>query len=151
MTLNCILVYDSITERFFRTLGLRTKYLSFFFPFNKQYIKQHLTNLTWTLWSISTIKPDKKLKFKRLSEGQVWAKVREDLQVQGSQVPPHIRYLLLRRGQVRQEVPERWVNKLNYNTKSSRYKKQNHTVFVFDGDKLIFTFQSGELINSNST
>ena len=30
MTLNCILVYDSITERFFRTPGPRTKYLSAF-------------------------------------------------------------------------------------------------------------------------
>ena len=31
MTLNCILVYDSITERFFRTPGPWTKYLSVFF------------------------------------------------------------------------------------------------------------------------
>ena len=31
MTLNCILVYDSITERFFRTPGPWTKYLSAFF------------------------------------------------------------------------------------------------------------------------
>ena len=31
MTLNCILVYESITERFFRTPGPRTKYLSAFF------------------------------------------------------------------------------------------------------------------------
>ena len=38
MTLNCILVYDSITERFFRTPGPWTKYLSaLFFSFNKQY------------------------------------------------------------------------------------------------------------------
>ena len=31
MTLNCIQVYDSITERFFRTPGPWTKYLSVFF------------------------------------------------------------------------------------------------------------------------
>ena len=35
MTLNCILVYDSKTERFFRTPGPRTKYLSAFFSFKK--------------------------------------------------------------------------------------------------------------------
>ena len=37
MTLNCILVYDSVTERFFRTLGPWTKLYERFFSFNKQY------------------------------------------------------------------------------------------------------------------
>ena len=38
MILNCILVYDSIPERFFRTPGPWTKHFSaFYFSFNKQY------------------------------------------------------------------------------------------------------------------
>ena len=38
MTLNCILLNDLIAEMFFRKPGPWTKFLSAFFPFNKQFL-----------------------------------------------------------------------------------------------------------------